>query len=70
MATIGPVATKPWYESTTVWFNGLTMVAAFLGYFTQQVWVVEHPQVLLDAGFAIAAVNSLLRLFKTNSAIS
>ncbi|HLX53444.1 MAG TPA: hypothetical protein VKR58_05870 [Aquella sp.] len=63
-------ASKPWYQSTTVWVNALTLAVGAEQYFTNDVWIQSNPHILAFFAGALAVTNLLLRLFKTETAIS
>lgn len=57
---------KPWYQSTTIWFNGLSLLA--LAAVEIQKW--EIPDEWKMRVMAVAGVvNLLLRVFKTSDPV-
>lgn len=60
--------TKPWYQSSTVWFNALTLAASFATFALADSWVQSNPQVVAALGSFLAFANLILR-FRTHKSI-
>lgn len=61
-------ATKPWWQSRTLWINGLLIVAYVLGAVVDA-QLYTDPRAVTLLGVAAGAVNMLLR-FATSAALT
>lgn len=57
---------KPWWTSTTIWVNGLTLLS--LGAMEVQKWELPDEWKARVVAF-LAVVNLLLRVFKTSDPV-
>lgn len=61
------MTSKPWYQSTTVWFNVLAAAALILGAVADNALSLGLPvQVVPWITLAIAVVNILIRVLRTS----
>jgi hypothetical protein len=60
---------KPFFESKTLWVNGLTLTAAIITALTNSELIANNPQLFAWLSAALAGVNLVLR-FLTTTAVS
>lgn len=57
---------KPWFESKTLWLNGLTIVALAVTQLSSNAVIMQHhPRVCIALGSLLAVLNIVLRLITT-----
>lgn len=65
------IPTKPWYASWTVWFNALSIIAVLLADIVDANSGLNLPQGFVERAMqALAAINIVLRVFKTTQPIN
>jgi hypothetical protein len=59
---------KPWYASTTLWFNAIAFISGLGVYLLDQDLIKQYPETVTIIGGVVTVANFILR-FKTMTAI-